>query len=487
MRKSFMKFLPVVAAILLATSCSKDGDNDDTNVVNNSEPEAAEVVNHDGKRVVPFSVTVNTGKSLSKIAYTDTKVGDKMVVLPAFDATDANMEMVITSEDDVITGTLNLTDWESGTFSGNLTIGEGATAETDLTGTITVVASESNPNWSDDGIEALMGKCGHTYTAKFKYGTKDNVDLEDDKAYLEIFMSSFANHSIKVNETDYTVKNGRIWIAVPGGEAVKISGDDLSEITKTAEQVSSGKIYTIARHYFTVSSEGKRVYFSTGNLQYRANDDTWQFATNQWGYIGNAAGNNTATGRESSTDWIDLFGWGTWLDGASIEEPYEVQSKDATSYVWDGNSAIGADWTTLTIGEWSYLLGTNDKRNGKYGWGSIVDGGSTINGLIILPDTWMLPTGCEFTAGMSASNSYTAGENGTWIKMETAGAVFLPAAGYRGGTSVSDVGTKGWYWSSEVPDLNQAYRVNFYSGRVITSGYDYRLMGYSIRLVRCLN
>ena len=32
---------------------------------------------------------------------------------------------------------------------------------------------------------------------------------------------------------------------------------------------------------FPVSSSGKKVYFSKGNLQYQASTDTWRFAENQ--------------------------------------------------------------------------------------------------------------------------------------------------------------------------------------------------------------
>ena len=55
--------------------------------------------------------------------------------------------------------------------------------------------------------------------------------------------------------------------------------------------------------------------------------------------------------------WIDLFGWGTWLNGADVLKPYETQTDDYTKYKWSGNSAIGSEWTTLSKDEWIYLLG----------------------------------------------------------------------------------------------------------------------------------
>jgi len=60
---------------------------------------------------------------------------------------------------------------------------------------------------------------------------------------------------------------------------------------------------------FSVAA-GRTVHFSKGNLQYQASTGTWQFANNQYDCIGNVAGNNTKTERDTQSAWIDLFGWG---------------------------------------------------------------------------------------------------------------------------------------------------------------------------------
>jgi hypothetical protein len=89
-----------------------------------------------------------------------------------------------------------------------------------------------------------------------------------------------------------------------------------------------------------------------------------------------------------------------------------------------------------------------------------VDG---VNGVILLPDDWTTPAGLTFTASTTKGlewngtyyfnekadnfthNTYTIEE---WNRMESAGAVFLPAAGYREGTTVSLVGVAIDYWSA---------------------------------------
>ncbi len=77
--------------------------------------------------------------------------------------------------------------------------------------------------------------------------------------------------------------------------------------------------------------------------------------------------------------------------------------------------------------EWDYLLNTRADAASKRGTGNI-DG---VGGLIILPDSWTLPSGCpQFNPGLASSyrdwsrNSYTSAQ---WSQMEDAGAVFLPA------------------------------------------------------------
>ena len=82
----------------------------------------------------------------------------------------------------------------------------------------------------------------------------------------------------------------------------------------------------------------------------------------------------------------------------------------------------------------------------------------------------------------SSTNAWS-GE--AWTKMESAGCVFLPVAGYRNGTSVINVGTYGFYWSSSLNTDNpiHAWYVRFNSGGVSRSSYGYRYSGQSVRPV----
>ena len=61
--------------------------------------------------------------------------------------------------------------------------------------------------------------------------------------------------------------------------------------------------------------------------------------------------------------------------------------------------------------------------------------------------------------------------------------VFLPAAGYRDGSAVCNVGDYGIYWSSTAYDGDVAYGVYFYNYYVDPGFYVFRSRGYSVRLI----
>jgi hypothetical protein len=69
--------------------------------------------------------------------------------------------------------------------------------------------------------------------------------------------------------------------------------------------------------------------------------------------------------------------------------------------------------------------------------------------------------------------------------MEAAGAIFLPAAGYRYGSVVYNVQYGGYYWSADKLGSHEAYSLLCYSNQAGMS-YDYRFYGISVRLVKDL-
>ena len=232
---------------------------------------------------------------------------------------------------------------------------------------------------------------------------------------------------------------------------------------------------------FSVSAN-KQVLFSPGNLQYQASTDTWRFANHQYDYVGELNSDISPT----NENWIDLFGWGT---GNNPTNTSEDEADYATFVDW-GTNKIGKDkantWRTLTLDEWYYLL--NERISAATFWGIATV--NNIHGLILLPDDFTLPEDMTFVAGSDYSglkwklNVYTTYE---WEKMEKAGAVFLPASGYRDGSSICRVQDYGNYWSATPSDSNYAYCLVFDSFGAELVGYFFpRYYGQAVRLVQDL-
>lgn len=220
----------------------------------------------------------------------------------------------------------------------------------------------------------------------------------------------------------------------------------------------------------------KKIRFAKGNLQYQASTHTWKFAENQWIY----SGNNNDLISSSYSGWIDLFGWGTGNNPLKTSTDNSLYS----SFVDWGSNAISNGgnqanmWRTLSKDEWTYILSGRINASSKCGLGRV----NGVNGFILFPNTWTLPSGLSFQASAKnyTTNSYSL-EN--WLKMEEKGAIFLPAAGRRGAND-HYWGEAGFYWSSTKSYSTQSYCLLFYSNFYELDEYNVRYSGYSVRLVQ---
>ena len=234
---------------------------------------------------------------------------------------------------------------------------------------------------------------------------------------------------------------------------------------------------------FSVSPNHK-VRFSKGNLQYQASTDSWRFAEHQYDYLGEANMNIS----DAYSGWIDLFGWGT----GNAPTKTSTSVTDYSSFIdWGMNPVSNAGneaglWRTLSKDEWLYLFHDRADYDKLFGWGKVAG----VNGVILLPDNWVKPSGVSFWSYSEGNandhisdNTYTASQ---WQKMEDTGAVFLPAAGYRDETEVIFSGLIGYYWSSTQYDSDYVYILYFETTYLGPQDYYYRGCGRSVRLVHVL-
>ena len=190
---------------------------------------------------------------------------------------------------------------------------------------------------------------------------------------------------------------------------------------------------------------------------------------------------------------MDLFGWSS--DNPTtpfgVSTSVDVNDYRGTFVDW-GINEIGTDapntWRTLTDDEWNYLRYGRTNTDALYGVAQV----NGVNGLVFLPDNWTCPSGVTFKSGFHSEwgayyyadyQTFTAAE---WSKLESAGAVFLPAAGHRNGSDVRGVRISGNYWSStEGSTSARADHLFFYSGGAYLDS-DERDDSYSVRLVKDL-
>ena len=234
-------------------------------------------------------------------------------------------------------------------------------------------------------------------------------------------------------------------------------------------------------------SDTKQVQFSRGNLQatYDGTAWSWDFAVNQWDFIGDNTITTTGNGNTSidgdgtlsAAGTVDLFGWvgnsTFWTVTANGFAIYGISnSTDNANYGSSGGenlksdwgNTIGTGWRTLTTDEWVYLFANHTR-----GWATV----NGVNGYVIRPD--------GVTTAVASSYDATA-----WATEEAGGSLFLPAAGVRNVSTVTidGVGTDGWYWSSTSYNVTDAYNVRFYSGYLFTNDVTVRRYGQSVRLVQ---
>ena len=240
------------------------------------------------------------------------------------------------------------------------------------------------------------------------------------------------------------------------------------------------------RGVFSVGAD-KQVTFSSGNLQYNPASNQWRFAENQIDYIGNANSNCSST----YNGWLDLFGWSTSATNFGVSTSTDYNDYSGSFIDW-GLNKIGSDapntWRTLTYDEWNYLLETRPNASSLKGIAQV----NGVNGLILLPDNWTCPSGVTFKSGFHSSygvDYYAAYQIFTadqWSKLESAGAVFLPASGYRYGSNVFRVQEGyGGYWSSTPDGSDDVWNLGFYSEEA-GMAYGGRYFGRSVRLVKDL-
>ena len=355
------------------------------------------------------------------------------------------------------------------------------TAANEINGTFSVSYNGGDPEltYSANGTNSTTLTCATAQSI---------ADGKDFYVYLPENVSGYGNLRIVMATDDgrYCVKTAKSTSPVIV-ERSKVTSITIEENKLTFRPVGS------KGGLFTINADGDQVWFSQGNLQYQASTGTWRFAENQYDYVGDDTYGNVyednvkcSNNLISSTygGWMDLFGWGTgnnptvyiWYWLIPSDYAYRTFVDWGTNVISNGGGQADS-WRTLSENEWLYLLQTRNDAVYKRGYANI-DG---IKGTVLLPDNWELPAGLSFQHNYqnNTENVYTSAQ---WARMEAAGAVFIPWAGYRvsaGGWEVRYSSQDAYYWTS-TPQGDRSACYIYVPG----SGQEDRSFGCSVRLVQ---
>ena len=236
-----------------------------------------------------------------------------------------------------------------------------------------------------------------------------------------------------------------------------------------------------------------KVKFAPGNL--RNVNGVWSFAANPY----------DCTYRWGDTEprsgvW-EHFGWSTTDKGCNYGMYSYLNELSGTFKDWGevANDIDGGGWRTLRAGEWDTVF--NHRRtsvnftvpdtsvqpvaNPRFVRARV----NGILGIILFPDQATINTSqpkgvniSDATATFGANNYEAFDWRHTF---EPAGCVFLPALGYRDGSTVSNVNNcNGCYWAATDGGFYNAYALSFSDQTINVQDFCSRYYGLSVRLVK---
>ena len=269
--------------------------------------------------------------------------------------------------------------------------------------------------------------------------------------------------------------------------------------TMAAQTFEAGVSQAIAANAFTregyaftgwnTKSDGSGTSYTDGQ-EITLTQDMTLYA--QWESAGGSGGGSSISGSENGYDYVDLglpsgLKWATCNVGATAPEGYgdyfawgETNPKD--KYNWSTYKYCNGSETSLTKYNTNSNFGTVDNKTtldlsddaARANWGG----------------TWRMPTKAEqdeLKNNCTWTWATQNGVNGCRVTSKTNGnSIFLPAAGYRYGTSVNNVGAYGYYWSSSLYESEPSFAYNLYfgsAGVIALLNYRYRYYGHPVRAV----
>ena len=338
-----------------------------------------------------------------------------------------------------------------------------------------------------DKIRSITVTANEQICGPFEFADATSISFtEENKGYTVTL--DCGTEGVQLNET--TATNFYIYLppcTYTAGMKMTITntdGETFEKTTTKSAEIARSNIYTFnwtpsfasvipagaLPGEFSVS-DTKKVRFSRGNMYW--DGDSFEFEDNQYSFAGSWNESHVSHFFWSKSASVTYAG--TYSDsGTSTSDVFFTNATETTAKSDFTVNGVTGKYRALSLAEWEYLLKTRTTTFAKERYSNAVRGisieGKTYNGLFLYPDDY---------------NDDYVSSSMTWDDINAAGIVFLPAAGFRDGSSFGNVGGSGYYWSSSASSSNvvNAYREEFYSpgfNNIINDGRKY---GESVRLV----
>ncbi len=364
-----------------------------------------------------------------------------------------------------------------------------------------VYATTANPTMENSKVIAGAGTGSYTCNltglqAGTTYYVRAYATNSQGTSYGEEITFTTALSTTLANVTTSAVTQITETTAVAGGN---VTSDGNAEVTERGVVYSTVSNPVINNIYHTTVKSGSGTGSFSVNLTNLVEGTKYYvraYATNSKGtsygeqvsFTTNEQSSTPNNGTENGHEYVDLglsVKWATCNVGASKPEEYgdyfawgETEPKGV--YYWNTYKWCNGSSSTMTKYNTNSSYGTVDNKTqlelsddaARANWGG----------------SWRMPTRAEqdeLRENCTWTWTTQNGVNGYKVTSKKNGnSIFLPAAGYRGGSSLDDAGSYGYYRSSS---LNAGYTYNAYAlyfgSDLVTWTISYRSYGQSVRPV----
>ena len=311
MKRMFIKMLPVMAAVLLATSCSKEDGNDaviDTSI-DNGTPQVEAVDNG----IKTITITGKLSKeSLSKVYVSDNTDrtlkfnGNETFAFGTEGEGNVYGTIAITKDDGTYTATLNFPNKDALTAETGFTATHGTDPSVISEGYANLATAVNNAYYT---IDFIVKESGGTYSLKDKTNTESDIKVNVKSAFIEAQTSK----TITVNDdASVSVEEGKFYVV-----------SSTATMGKDKKTITSGKIYKVKAassvpdgyvDLGVVNAKGEHVYFAESNSE----ESTWN-AINEAGKLDELP---------TKKEWVALANACYWVWSESPKGMYVYKLRD---------------------------------------------------------------------------------------------------------------------------------------------------------------